>query len=542
MNRLINPILPGYYPDPSICRVGDDYYLACSSFELYPGIPIFHSRDLANWEKIANAASGSGFVVHAWAGLGGAMAPTIRHHNGTFYIINANMNHGGNCNYIITAADPAGPWSEPVYLPDVPNIDASIFFDDDGACYIIGTGLTAETPAGSRERCIWAAPFDLDSMRLAARPVPIWDSALRGASSPEAPHIYKKDGWYYLLIAEGGTEHYHSITVARSRTPLGWYEGSRANPILTHRHLGKNHPVGNVGHGDLVETPDGRWYCVMLASRLVDGCHKNLGRETFICPVEWEDGWPVLCPGKGRVMDSYPMPDAPWHPFPALPEREDFVAHKPGLDWVFWGTPREEFHRMEDSRLYLRCLPRTLDMDILPLRPDRTPEARYHANVSGLFRRQTHMDFDAAAAMTFRPEGGESAGIAMVQAINHTLRVERALDGGCQVVRAVLTGTRFNHPPFIPGYDGHTQRTLLAQAEWDGQEIVLAFRVRRQVCHVLYGKGEHELQVLCTVDLRRINPEYIAGMTGTMLGMFASGNGGSSLKEAAFDWMDYRPM
>lgn len=543
MKCITNPIIPGNFPDPSICRVGEDYYIVCSSFELFPGLPVFHSRDLANWEMIGCAVGQSNHIdVTAWSCVGSVMAPTIRYHNGTFYIINANMSRGVNCNYIITAQDPAGPWSEPVYLPDVPNIDASIFFDEDGTCCVIGTGLTARTPAGSTERCIWAAELDLQTMKIRGEITPIWDSALRGASSPEAPHIYKKDGWYYLLIAEGGTEHNHSITVARSRERFGWYEGHPGNPILTHRHLGSLYPVGNVGHGDLFQTSGGDWYCVMLGSRLVDGFHKNLGRESFICPVIWENGWPVLCPGEGKLSEHYPTPDGLWHPFPAPPVREHFDRAELDPRWVFWGTPTRPFHRIGQSRLYLRCLPRPLDMPILPLRPDRTAEDCFRANVSGLFLRQTHLDADVAARMEFTPSGGEQAGLVMVQAMNHSLRVERALCDGVPVVRAVLSETDFRLPPFIPGYDGTTVSHTLAQVRWDGPEVVFALRIRRQRCEVLFGAAEDDLALLCEVDLTRINPSRIAGFSGPLLGLYATGNGTDSPNEAAFDWMDYRPI
>lgn len=543
MPSICNPIIPGYYPDPSICRVGDEFYLVCSSFELCPALPVFRSRDLANWEKLCNAFSAEqGLQVFAWAGMGGVMAPTIRYHDGTYYIINANMNRGACCNYILTAKDPAGPWSEPVYLPDVPNIDASMFFDEDGSCYLIGTGMAAVSPEGEEGRCIWACPFDTDSMTLIGTPTAIWNSALRGAAAPEAPHIYKRNGWYYLMIAEGGTEHDHSITVARSREVLGWYEGNPANPILTHRHLGRLYPVCNVGHGDLTETPDGRWYCVMLASRLIDGYHKNLGRETFLCPVEWEEDWPVLCPGEGRLAERYPLPEGCWHPVPAPSVRDDFDCGTLSPDWVFWGTPSCPFHRVENSRLYLRCLPRPLELPILPLRSDRTPEECFRESVSGLFRRQTDLDLEVAAQMTFIPSGGEQAGLVLVQAMNHTLRVERAVVDGEQILRAVISETAFHRLPFLPGYDGKTSSETLAIVRWDKPDVILSLRIHRQRCDVLYGDGEERLGLLCTVDLTRINPPDIGGLTGTLIGLYASGNGDDSQNEAAFDWMDYRPL
>lgn len=290
--KLKNPIIPGYYPDPTICRVGDDYYLACSSFEMSPAIPIFHSKDLANWEQIGNAMTPeNGFHVEKNTLVGGVMAPTLRYNDGLFYIINTNFSDKGN--YIITAEDPAGPWSEPHWLTDVPGIDASIFFDDDGQAYIMGTGDVWDNGAGGKERGIWLAKYDMEHFKMAGEPVTIFNSALRVGSSPEAPHLYHIGDYYYLIIAEGGTEHYHAVMVARSKEIFGFYEANPANPVMTHRHMGFTSPIINVGHADLVELPDGSWYAVMLASRLIDKAYKNLGRETFICPVVWERDWPV---------------------------------------------------------------------------------------------------------------------------------------------------------------------------------------------------------------------------------------------------------
>jgi alpha-N-arabinofuranosidase len=214
---LKNPIIPGFYPDPSICRVGEDFYLVCSSFELCPGIPLFHSKDLANWEQLCYVMTPeNGFHVEKNSGVGGVMAPTIRYRKGTFYIINCNFSDRGN--FIVTATDPAGPWSEPHWLTDVPGIDASIFFDQDDKCYIMGTGNVWPDGKGGMRQGIWAAEYDIDHFRLAGEPAALWGGAMAGVASPEAPHIYHIGDWYYLLIAEGGTEQYHSATIARSQS------------------------------------------------------------------------------------------------------------------------------------------------------------------------------------------------------------------------------------------------------------------------------------------------------------------------------------
>ena len=310
-HMIQNPIIPGFYPDPSICRVGDDYYLACSSFELYPGIPIFHSKDLANWEQISYAMTmDNGFHVNADMGTGGVMAPTIRYHEGTFYIVNCNFGDKGN--FYVTATDPKGPWSEPHWITDVPDIDCSIFFDNDGKCYLVSPG---DDPSEDNHRAFFLTPYDVKEGKVCGERKKIWNSALRKAWAPEAPHIYHIGDYYYLLIAEGGTEHFHSVMIARSETIDGWYEGYKGNPIMTHRHLGLYYPIDNIGHADLVDTPDGEWYAVMLGSRIIDGQHKNFGRETWICPVIWERGWPVFSPGTGKMEWTYPMPkNLPWTP------------------------------------------------------------------------------------------------------------------------------------------------------------------------------------------------------------------------------------
>ena len=185
--KLQNPVIPGFYPDPSVCRVGEDFYLVCSSFELCPGIPLFHSRDLAHWEQLCCVMTPeNGFHVEKNCGNGGVMAPTIRWHDGTFYLINCNFSDRGN--FIVTARDPAGPWSEPHWLDDVPGIDASIFFDDDGKCYIMGTARNWPDGRGGLRQGIWAAEYDIAHFRLEGEPAALWGGEMAGVASPEAPH------------------------------------------------------------------------------------------------------------------------------------------------------------------------------------------------------------------------------------------------------------------------------------------------------------------------------------------------------------------
>ena len=423
--KLKNPIIPGYYPDPTICRVGDDFYLACSSFEMSPGIPIFHSKDLAHWKQIGNAMTmENGFHMEKNTLVGGVMAPTLRYHNGLFYIINTNFSDKGN--YIITAEDPAGPWSEPHWLTDVPGIDASIFFDNDGQAYIMGTGDVWDNGTGVKERGIWLAKYDMEKFCMAGEPVTIFNSALRVGSAPEAPHLYHIGDYYYLMIAEGGTEHYHAVMIARSKEIFGFYEGNPANPVMTHRHMGFTSPIINVGHADFVDLPDGSWYAVMLASRLIDKEYKNLGRETFICPVVWEREWPLFSPETGKIEWEYDAPASlPWTIEETKKTTYDFDTEELEPEWVCLGTPYEKFYSIQDSKLSIRCIRQKLVDDLQPMTMDGEGK-NYDRYVAMLAQRQCAIHTKIACRMEFMPENDESAGLAIVQAMNHQMHLERA--------------------------------------------------------------------------------------------------------------------
>ena len=538
MSKLRNPIIPGYYPDPSICRVGDDYYIACSSFEIYPGIPIFHSRDLVHWEQVGNAMTmENGFHVEASYGANGVMAPTIRYCNGTYYIINANFCDRGN--FIVTAKDPAGPWSKIHWLDDVPGIDASIFFDTDGRCYIIGTGNVWDNGAGQMERGIWVAEYDVDNYRMIGEPYTIWNSALRGAASPEAPHLYHIGDDYYLLIAEGGTEHYHSVTVARGREIFSFFEGNPANPVLTHRHMGFHSPIINVGHADLVELPDGSWYAVMLASRLIEGEYKNLGRETFICPVIWERDWPVFTPETGKVEWEYDAPAClPETPVAGEAERITFDCAELPMYFTFWGTPYEKYYELADGRLSLRCIPQRMDEELKPVSLESTGARDAFRAFIG--RRQRQPKAELSAQMHFIPSGTEEAGLAVVQSLNHELLVTRCEDGGKQLLRVIAVTADFNTFPFLPGFKSESHRETVAEVPYDLADIVLKITMDGEDFHILYGSSEGQLNELCSFDGRIINPEKVGCMTGTVVGMFASGNGTDSSNRAAFSFFELK--
>lgn len=538
-----NPILRGFYPDPSICRVGDDFYIVNSSFSFYPGVPVFHSRDLVNWEQIGHVLDRPSQLHVTYEMISaGIFAPTIRYHAGTYYMITTNMT--GFMNFIVTASDPAGPWSDPIPVPEAHGIDPSLFFDDDGKAYFCGTA----GGFGSDEydhQVIKCAEIDVTTGKFLSEPWVVGDGYAKNASSPEGPHIYKRNGWYYLLIAEGGTEHFHAVMISRSRDIHGPFELYQGNPILTHRHLGKEYPICNIGHADIVDTPSGEWYMVALASRLVNGYHKPLGRETFIMPMTWEDDWPVVCPSDGCCAFTYPDPKLPIHPFSDRPERErvyvhpsfeDFTKADPSMAWNYLGTPQEDFISRDEKGLALRMLPTTM----VPVEFEGEDAADFmshmmrcgHTDKTLPFygRRLQSFDFTAQAVMSASFSGAEAAGLIIIQNEANQVRLEmKAADAPGRVcaraVRVVCeTGTGLRH----------YAETILGEACLpESDSYVLTIRAESN--HFTLSVGEDEGCVLASdVSGDFLGSETAGGFVGAYVGLFATGGGTASDHTASF--------
>jgi xylan 1,4-beta-xylosidase len=511
-----NPILPGFYPDPSLCRVKDDYYLVTSTFAYFPGVPIFHSRDLVHWQQIGHVLTRpSQLNLDGLDQSRGIYAPTIRYHQGTFYMITTNVD--GNGNFIVTSENPAGPWSEPFWLKGAAGIDPSLFFDEDGKVYYTGSREIPEGPKYNGNCEIWLQELDLKTMTLTGDIYRLWQGAMRDVIWPEAPHIYKIHGYYYLMIAEGGTDFYHSVTIARSSDIIGPYKGNPANPILTHRHLGRNHPIVNTGHADLVETQNGEWWMVCLASRPYGGYYRNLGRETFLVPVRWEDGWPIVSPETGKVEYSYPLPDLPSSSSVPVPERDDFDSRQLELYWNFIRTPREDFYTLSERPGYLR----------LRLRPEKISD---YVNPSFVGRRQQHINFEAATAMEFAPVlEGESAGMVLQQNNRFHFRMELLNKKG----KTCLCLTECNNG----------EEKILAERSFPRPKdrLYLYVEARGQDYRFYYGCTEKEKKPLAeNVNGRILSTDVADGFVGAYIGLYASSNGNPGKNMADFDWFEYR--
>ncbi len=438
-DTFLNPVLPGYYPDPSITRKGDDYYLVNSSFSYTPGLPVFHSNNLTDWELIGYALDRASQASFKGLGISrGLFAPTLRYYNGVFYLINTAVDSGGN--FILTATDPAGPWSEPVWLPDVGGIDPDIFFDDDGKAYIAHNDAPPGEPLYSGHRAIWLWEFDLNSMTVIAgsRKLLI-NGGVDISQKPvwiEGPHIYKKNGWYYLTCAEGGTGPQHSQVVFRTRSLSEPFVAYKGNPILTQRDLPLPRPdaVDAAGHADFIQGPDGRWWSVFLGTRPYLNDWYNTGRETFLLPMDWQDDWPtILAQGK-------PIPVSLPKPYPNITSkqtefyswRDDFT--QPVLDLRWQGL--RSFNRDWAS----------IEKGNLKLRPQDTPLTSKD-EVTYLGVHQSAPEYTVEASVRVPQTSGVSGGIAAFQSedyhyyfgVKHTdtgtvFFVERTVKGKTQEV------------------------------------------------------------------------------------------------------------
>lgn len=332
-----SPILAGMYPDPTLCRVGTDVYLATSSFEYSPGVPVWHSRDLLHWRQIGHVVTRDSQMVAGHAGPGGGVwAPTLRHRDGTFWLITTDSSRSPATQMLFRATDPAGPWSDPVEV-DLVGIDPDLAWDRDGVALVSYCAWT-DDEAGIRQ-----AAVDLETGAVLDEPRWVWHGS--GLSNPESPHLYRHGDWWYLMIAEGGTAQGHVVSVARARTPQGPFEGAPHNPIFSRRST--RHPVQNTGHADLVELADGTWAGVYLGVRprgVTPRFHVN-GRETFLTGVEWADGWPRLAPDRYRV----PEPDVAFH--------DNFQGERLHDRWISPGRRLTEMASHTDGGIALRSAP-----------------------------------------------------------------------------------------------------------------------------------------------------------------------------------------
>jgi xylan 1,4-beta-xylosidase len=500
-----NPILPGFHADPSVVRAGSDYYLVTSSFEYFPGVPVYRSRDLVNWKQVGNALTReSQLKLAGQASSKGIFAPTIRWHEGTFYMVTTNIENGGS--FYVTTKDPAGEWSDPIFVGEKGfSMDPSLLFDDDGKVYYTRHG-------GGRNGGVYQSEIDIATGKLREEPKLIWSGT--GGIWPEGPHLYKVNGTYYLMISEGGTSYEHSLTVARSKSPWGPFEANPANPIITHRDK-PDLPLQAIGHGDLVQTAEGTWWVTLLGVRPRNHRH-HIGRETLLAPVTWDaQGWPHVNHDQPLALEmsaeGLPRPS----PFPRQAVRTEFDGSKLGPQWVHLRTPSADRWSLTDRHGFLRLKGNGETLDEI-------------GSPAFIARRQEHFRMRVATRLDFTPDAeGQFAGLVLRQneGNHYEIRITGVKDRRVEVVTRVLKESKMIYSAPIPA----GPVTLQIEAYPDGYAFGYA------------GEG-----ILMRREGRAstapMASENAGGFTGVFVGMYACCETNGTMPPADFAWFDYEPL
>ncbi len=524
-----NPVLTGFYPDPSICRAGDDYYIVNSSFAYFPGLPIFHSKDLVSWRQIGHALDRPEQLPLIGAGVSrGLFAPAISYYKGTFYIVCTLIDRGGN--FVITATDPAGPWSNPVYLKEVNGIDPSLFFDEttDKAYIVYNSEPPGNKTLWNGHRTIRQYEFDYRNKKVVGEERLLINGGVDTSKHPvwiEAPHIYHINDWYYLMCAEGGTGYNHSEVIFRSKSPEGPFIPWEKNPILTQRHLdrGRKNPVTTAGHADLVQTQNGDWYAVYLACRPYEGDHYNIGRETFLNPVTWtEDGWPVILKGDEQVKFQYPLPlpnvnKNPVNPFSGnFTFHDDFNNEKLNVRYTFLRTVTENWYNTSANKGWLT----------LQLRP-QSVSGRDNPSFVGF--RQQHHQATATTRLRFTPGAdNEKAGLVIFQSESFFYYLCKSLEGGKPVVQ-LYKSTK-------DSMELLASKPLLSKTG----DVYLRIEPKNAVYATSFSTNGKNWTPLQEVDGKFLSTATAGGFVGSVFGLYATSLGKQSQNKASYDWFTYK--
>ncbi len=499
-----NPVLPGFHPDPSIVRVGDDFYAVTSTFSWFPGLPVFHSRDLVNWRLVGHAIDRPGQVD--FGGLGtnrGLFAPAISHRDGQFWIVNTCIECGGN--FVVTAERAEGPWSDPAWL-EFGGIDPSLYFEGNRAWIVYNDAPPGE-PRYDGHRALWLQEFNKETMQVKPDRTLLVDGGVDPSANPvwaEGPHIYKVDGWYYLLTAEGGTADQHSQTIYRSRAIDGPYEPGPVNPILTQRDLPPDRPdrVEATGHADIVQLDDGSWWGLFLATRPFSGQSTLLGRETFLLPVRWKDGWPLFLEPGAAVPPVVAKPDLPASPGEPWREwRDEFDAVSLSREWITLRTPSDRSQLLHDiERGTMRLVP-------------GTEAAGSLGRPAFIGRRLRHHGGEFTTEVDFASEtDGDYAGLLAFMDEGHflTVGIERA-DGAHRIV------TRLRKDP-----DDGERGEIVHSSPWTGAKAQLRLMLRGGSAVAAWrdGNGDdwHETP---EIDVEPLASIHAGLFTGLVVGPYA---------------------
>jgi len=516
-----NPVLKGFYPDPSICKVNGNYYMINSTFAYFPGIPIFKSDDLINWKQIGNALDRlEQLDLEGLRVSRGVFAPAISYHNGMFYIVNTIV--GGKNNFIISASNPAGPWSNPTWLPKVEGIDPSMFFDENGKTYVVfNSNPPNNSPEYDGHRTIKIIELDVKNLKTVGESKIIIDKGAKPEDKPiwiEGPHIYSRNGLYYLMAAEGGTAEDHSEVVFRSKNILGPYKSYENNPILTQRHLNsdRKNPITSTGHADILEDKFGNWWGVFLGCRPYDkNDHFNTGRETFMAPVKWIDNWPVFDLEGDVVKDKYTINVDKLTPdFSGINNtfKDDFNNEKLGFDWLFLRTPKEKWYSLLKGKLTINT---------------RSETTSGTSNPSFIGYRQKHLFGNVSTKLSFKTTSeNEKAGLIAFQNENHYYYLCKSIKSGKPIVQ------------LLKSTENSTEEIALASIV-ETDTITFKIGAKGKYYNFSYSlNGKDWIFLKESVDGTFLSTKKARGFVGTIYGMYTTSSGEKSTNKAVYHWFE----
>ncbi|MDT3401995.1 glycoside hydrolase family 43 protein [Mucilaginibacter terrae] len=526
--QVTNPILSGFYPDPSIVRVDKDYYLVNSTFAYFPGIPVFHSKDLKNWEQVGNVIDRPTQMTFMGDRVTrGLFAPAINYHKGTYYITCTQIDQKGN--FIMTAKNPAGPWSDPTWLPQVRGIDPSLFFDQDKA-YVVYNGDAPDNKSlYSGHRTIRMYELDPTTLKVTGENQILVNGGVDITKKPvwiEGPHIMKVGNWYYLYAAEGGTSVNHSEVVFRSKTVNGPYVPYEKNPILTQRDLpaDRKNPITSAGHAEFVTGPDGKTYAVFLAVRPYEGNYYNTGRETFLAPVAWKDEWPVINPDSKEIPYKFTLP---------YPEVK-LANQKPQSGNFAYQT---NFSKgIDASFLFLRThepgwLTTNKTGGLTMLLSKETCMGKGHPSFVG--KRQQHIKCEATTTLKFNANSqNEKAGLLAFQDERHFYFACRSKDSaGHAVVQLYKSSATAEKMELMA-------EQVLKQPN---EDLKLRVTANGDTYGFDYAEGKQNWQVLKDqVDGKFLSTQVAGGFIGTLFALYGTSAGSESNNKTTFKDLSYK--
>lgn len=497
-----NPIISGFNPDPSICRVGDDFYLATSSFGYFPGVPLYHSKDLVHWKHINYCLTTEAQLPLQRSHIQeGVWAPTLRYHEGVFYMTTTNNGK----NFYVTTQDPHKQWSDPIYL-DIEGYDPSFLFDND-SLYL----------TWAQHNTVFQCVIDPQNGKKLTESKKIFSDDLFHGT--EGPHVYHIGAYYYLIVADGGTDLGHRVSVLRSETAWGPWEKHPDNPVLRN-YLDRLDIVQSTGHADIIEAANGTWWMVHLGIRNFGGMtdqFANLGRETFLMPLKWENGWPLVH-NKGyvrQIVEADLLPEQPQELYNS--NDDDFEASGLSMYWNFAGNPDNSLWSLKERKGWLALNGNTNNLDSA-------------GSFAFIGRRQTDYDCKASVLLDFIPKAeNEEAGITIFMDRNFHYDLFKTIRKGKPVIVARRRAIDLYFEEAV--YEiGNKPVELIVEAFPKGY----TFYVKES------GKEAIKLTKMNSKFISIHNAgQYYSSFTGMYLAMYATGNGKKVQNPAFFDFFKY---